>query len=152
MIILLPAEGRFAEIEPGFTAVQVESIVAALQPADIALTLPKFSFDTEFNLGNALTGLGMTHALDSDMADFSGIYDRSQEDGNLNISHILHKTVISVEEMGAEAAAATGVVFREVLGLLNQFTIDRPFLLIILIPIFPEKIVYIALFSCYNVL
>jgi serpin B len=131
MIILLPDEGRFAEIEQGFTAVQVEAIIAALQPADIALILPKFSFDTEFNLGNALTGPGMTHALDSDMASISRIYDRSQDDGNIYISHILHKTFISVDEMGTEAAAATGVPFRQVSGSLNQFTIGRPFLFFI---------------------
>jgi hypothetical protein len=58
-------------------------------------------------------------------------------------------------ELGVEAMQARGHRRRLPGGVrvgLNQFTIDRPFLLIILIPKFPEKIVYIAVFSCYNVL
>jgi serpin B len=131
MIILLPDEGRFEEIEQVLRAGQLEAMVAALQPTDLMLYLPKFSFDAEFNLRSALAGMGMPDAFDRDAADFSGIYDRSPGGGNLYVSHVIHKAFVVVDEQGTEAAAATSVVFRQVSAGLNQITVDRPFLFFI---------------------
>jgi serpin B len=75
--------------------------------------------------------MGMPHAFDEMAADFTGIYDRSQEPRNLFISHVIHKAFVAVDELGTEAAAATGVVAGIVSEPENNITVDRPFLFVI---------------------
>jgi hypothetical protein len=70
----------------------------------------------------------MTDAFDPNLADFDGIADRSVYD--MHISGVFHKTFIDVNEVGTEAAAATGVV----IGITSVpppppvFRADHPFL------------------------
>jgi len=70
--------------------------------------MPKFEFESEFNLNDALKAMGMPEAF-SGSADFSGITDKA----DLIISDVIHKAFVSVDEEGTEAAAATAVIFRE---------------------------------------
>jgi serpin B len=131
MILLLPEEGRFETFEQALTAGRLEQIVAGLARADLMLTMPKFTFETEFGLAPTLAAMGMPDAFDEAAADFSGVYDRSQEPRNLFISHVIHKAFVAVDELGTEAAAATGVVAGIVSLPENNITVDRPFLFVI---------------------
>jgi serpin B len=130
MIVLLPDEGHFETFEQELTAARLEEIVAALQATDLRLTLPKFTFEAEFNLEDTLADMGMPVAFDEAAADFSGMYDRSQEPRRLFIGHVLHKAFVAVDEIGTEAAAATAVVM-ELESLPQLITVDRPFLFVI---------------------
>lgn len=95
---------------------------------EVIVQLPKFKIETTFSLTETLAALGMPLAF-SDQADFSGM-DEIQA---LNISSVIHKAFIDVDETGTEAAAATAVTIRAAsLGKPSpQFIANRPFLFLI---------------------
>jgi serpin B len=128
MVVLLPASGDFQVFEEGLEAEKVSDIMSGLQPAQVALTMPKFEFDSDFSLKDTLTEMGMPIAF-SGAADFSGMTGTA----DLCISEVLHKAFVSVDEAGTEAAAATAVIMREtaVPGEPADVTIDRPFIFLI---------------------
>jgi serpin B len=105
MVILLPEAGGFEAFEAGLDAGQVEGILESLAYRQVALTMPRFEFESEFSLAQALAALGMPAAFSSD-ADFSGM-DGARD---LFISEVVHKAFVSVDEAGTEAAAATAVI------------------------------------------
>lgn len=92
----------------------------------VRLQLPRFKLEYGIkNLNDSLTALGMGEAF-SETADFSGIR------GGINISRVLHKAVIEVDEKGSEAAAATVVEMRETAAAEPlTFIADRPFVFLI---------------------
>jgi len=128
MVILLPAEGGLAAFEDSLDAAQAEAILNDLAPGQVALTMPRFKFDSQFGLKDVLSQMGMPLAFTSD-ADLSGMTGNRE----LSISAVLHKAFVSVDEAGTEAAAATAVV----VGLTSapagpvEVTVDRPFLFLI---------------------
>lgn len=90
-----------------------------------AVQLPKFQFEYENSLNDALAALGMDPAFTAGEADFSGLSNSATL-----INEVKHKTFIEVNEAGTEAAATTSVGVA--LTSLNpaepfQMTIDRPF-------------------------
>jgi serpin B len=132
MLVLLPDEGRFSDVETRVGAELLSETVAALQPMEVDLTLPKFKMEWSSELSKGLGALGMTDAFVPSRADFSGI-DGARD---LYISLILHKAFVSVDEKGTEAAAATVVVVEASSMPVNpvepmQFKVDRPFLFLI---------------------
>jgi serpin B len=89
------------------------------------LGLPKFSFDYEVSLNDALKLLGMEIAFDGNRADFSSMHPVPPD---LYISEVKHKSFIEVNEEGTEAAAATSV--EDVVTAMPEtfsMIIDRPF-------------------------
>jgi serpin B len=141
MLLIVPDEGRFAEVEkelgpPSETAASaagttaagavIDEAVASLdQGTEVQLGLPKFKFRTQAGLKDALTALGMGVAF-TDKADFSGMTTEEP----LWISDVIHEAYIAVDEEGTEAAAATAVIIRTASApvQLVQLTIDRPFI------------------------
>jgi len=107
MIILLPDTGEFAAFEEALDADLFGSIIDSIELQQVALAMPKFEFESEFNLNRALAELGMATAFGGD-ADFSGMTGGT----DLFISDVIHKAFVSVDEAGTEAAAATAVVMR----------------------------------------
>jgi serpin B len=108
MVIIMPDEGTFDDFEGSLTSQLVDDIIASMSSGEVHLAMPKFEFDSEFNLNEALQAMGMTDAF-SDSADFSGITDKA----DLAISDVIHKAFVSVDEEGTEAAAATAVIMTE---------------------------------------
>jgi serpin B len=104
MVILLPNEGTFGAFENSLDAESVSAIANSLVHQEIALTMPKFEVESDFSLVEALTEMGMPVAFSME-ADFSGM-DGTRE---LYIGEVLHKSFITVDEAGTEAAAATAV-------------------------------------------
>jgi serpin B len=125
MVVIVPDAGNFVTFESSLTADRYTRILAALQPQDVTISMPKYTFETQFGLKEILSGMGMQEAFDSNTADFSGI--DGQKD--LVISEAIHKAFIAVDEKGTEAAAATviimGMTALPMEGI--KLTIDRPF-------------------------
>jgi serpin B len=95
--------------------------------AQLALSLPRWTFRTPSNLVPPLEQLGMTQAF-STGADFSGMTTTAR----LDISFLLHQAFVSVDEDGTEAAAATAVGMQtSAVQETRKLVIDRPFLFVI---------------------
>jgi serpin B len=122
MVIIEPAAGEFAAIEQHFGAAMLAAFERAPQPIQYEVSMPKFSFASQFSLKDTLSAMGMRDVFDG-RADLSGI------DGtrNLYVSAVVHQATITVDEQGTEAAAATGSV-AEVMEGHPSITIDHPFL------------------------
>jgi serpin B len=137
MILLLPEEGRFEEVEAALSAGLVSAglvsgVVADLATEQVRLSLPKFEFESDFNLSDVLVEMGMPSAfgLGSSGADFSGMTG----DRALAIGAVIHKAFVAVDEEGTEAAAATAVVMLEMAAPAEEaveMKLDRPFLFLI---------------------
>ncbi len=133
MLILVPDAGRFEEFESKLSPELLSEVLGALQPGDTQVTLPKFSFETTFDLGQALAGMGMPDAFSEGRADFSGINGQdcpSGDPGCLFIQYVAHKAFVAVDEEGTEASAATGIVVGDV-SMPRLITVDRPFIFVI---------------------
>jgi len=127
MLVIVPDEGRFTDVEGRLGRGLLDDAVASLfgVQSSVSLTIPKFEFRTQAGLNTALHDLGMPTAFDPDTADFSGMTTEE----TLYISDVVHEAYIAVDEKGTEAAAATGVVMRATSAPLEEvrLTIDRPF-------------------------
>ena len=133
MTILLPDSGSFREFEESMDGDLVAEVIGDLEPTYVELTMPKFKFDSEFELREALVKIGMPNAFDGGAADFSGMDGRSCPGICLLIDNVYHKAFVSVDEDGTEAAAATGVVIiLESAGpMAREVVVDRPFIFLI---------------------
>ncbi len=129
MDIILPDEGQFEAFDADLDWPTLESILGEMQPTQLHLNMPKFTFTSQFNLSGQLAAMGMPDAFDPDRADFSGM------DGmrDLSISTVIHQAFVAVDEEGTEAAAATVVIMTlsamPMEGI--ELTIDRPFFFLI---------------------
>ncbi|MCX5994244.1 MAG: serpin family protein [Chloroflexi bacterium] len=129
MVVLLPDGGKFAEFEKSLDAGKAGSIIKEIEPKQVALSLPGFKFESEFDLGNTLAGMGMPTAFSGRQADFSGMTGNRE----LSISRVIHKAFVGVDESGTEAAAATAVIMRATAmpAMPQEVTVDRPFIFLI---------------------
>jgi serpin B len=125
MDIILPEDGHTTdEVIAALSSENWDTWIAGLTERNIDLWFPKFKFTYKNELNDELSDLGMGIAF-SDMADFSGINGT----GGLNISKVLHKSFVEVNEEGTEAAAVTVVeVELTSAGPGNTLKIDKPFL------------------------
>ena len=136
MVILLPDTGQFEGFEDSLDADLVRTITDGLVPTRVALTMPKFEFESDFGLVDTLGAMGMPVAFissggpcTSKAADFSGMTGTCE----LFITEIVHKAFVSVDEAGTEAAAATAVVIstESVKPQPVEVIVDRPFVFLI---------------------
>ena len=125
MLVVLPEEGRFEEIEGRLSASFLDEVDAEMRPDEfVKLTMPRFDFETDLDLIRSLTSMGMTAPFGS-TADFAGI----TEEAALFIGEALHRANITVYEKGTEAAAATVLDFAESARPEPvEMTANRPFL------------------------
>jgi serpin B len=91
-----------------------------------SVQLPRFKFDYNIQLNNALKALGMEAAFDDSRANFSNMSSAS-----LVINEVKHKTFVEVNEEGTEAAASTSVGMVLTSARMPeapfQMVVDRPF-------------------------
>ena len=128
MVFVLPEEGRFVEIEDGFSAELLADVTDSFESQRVKITVPKFEFESSIGLTDVLAQMGMPSAFQD--ADFSGMTG----DRSLFISDVLHKAFVAVDEEGTEAAAATAVIMAEMAVIEEpaiEMKLDRPFLFLI---------------------
>jgi serpin B len=133
MLVILPARGRFHEVEGALEPAFLDRVFSALEQRVVKLQLPKFEMSSSLDLCESLRHLGIDRALDAERADLSGI---SSDPDGLFLSDVIHCARIRVNERGTEAAAATAVTWlsaeledgpEEAI----PFVVDRPFFFLI---------------------
>ncbi len=132
MDIVLPnAVDGLPALAQSFSAATFAGWVSQLGTTTVAVTLPRFSLDSRFNLTQTLSGMGMPNAFDigPTPADFSGI-DGSND---LFIGIVVHEATVEVDETGTVAAAATGVGISgaSAVEMPLTFDADHPFLFVL---------------------
>jgi len=101
--------------------------IKTAESASVNATLPKFSYDYTIKMNDALIALGMPDAFSGETADFFKL--GKSTDGNIYIGEVLHKTFISVDELGTKAGAVTMVGMNGT-GMptdIKYVALDRPF-------------------------
>ena len=97
-----------------------------MQKRKVALTLPKFRFDTDMTLNTVLYGMGIKKAFSSS-ARF-GLMSETP----VTVDQVRQKCFIEVNEEGSEAAAVTSIGLRltsaRPVEMAVDMTVDRPFL------------------------
>lgn len=96
----------------------------------VNIRLPRFTFEYDTDLDEALINLGMTDAFDELRADLTRIADPGSR--NLYVSRVRHKSFVEVNEEGTEAAAVTSVEvsvtsFNPDAPQITNFHVNRPF-------------------------
>jgi len=124
MTIVLPQQpATVDELVAGLTLDQWREWTENLDSLGAQLYLPKFKLENNLSLNATLRTLGMEVAF-TEFADFS----RMSPTQGVQITDVLHRTFVRVDEEGTEAAAATavGVGTTCVCGPEPIF-VDRPF-------------------------
>ncbi len=131
MLVFLPSEtfGMDALVK-AFGTDFIKRTDRIAQEKQVGVSIPKFSIESSMELSQPLVDMGMGLAF-SDKAEFPGI----TSDCQLQISKVIHKVRVDVDEDGTEAAAATVVMMARSFMMPRppevEFVADKPFLFLI---------------------
>ena len=132
MKFVLPKEGSALETlldQESLEQILSEQEESSVRYADVNFKLPKFSFDSEFDLNETCKALGLEELLEG-KADLSGITDE-----RVALSSVKQESHVEVDENGCKAAAYTkmDIVRMSMPVPMEQydFSLDRPFLFVI---------------------
>lgn len=127
MIVILPDEGQFAEVEERLSTEFLQQMLEQLRVQDMFINFPKFDFEADIDLRRLLPEMCMTDAFLEGAADFT----RMTQEEPLVLTDALHKASITVNERGTEAVGVT-VVMPGVTSVPELYmAIDRPFIFLI---------------------
>ncbi|XP_043593793.1 antichymotrypsin-2-like isoform X2 [Bombus pyrosoma] len=128
MVIILPNKG--INSDEYIRNINLTNILSNGEKQIITLYLPKFKVESILDLGDILPEMGLSDAFSSH-ADFSGIAD-----GNLDLSNVIQKAYIEVDEKGNTVSSSNSddveAVSRDSImkfsdSVNTQFRINRPF-------------------------
>jgi serpin B len=125
---ILPNDGISVDEYVGkMTGTGFLDLIRGAEKTLVTAALPKFSYSYTISMNDSLKKLGMPAAFSPENADFSRLGKSSR--GNLFIGEVLHKTFISVDELGTKAGAVTKVEIRDESYTETKLVIlDRPFI------------------------
>lgn len=125
-LILPKPEMQLKDIIDAFSPKRLAGWLEGMRNTQGRVVLPRFKLKSKLTLLPALSQMGMGVAFDARQADFGGITDLRP----FALGDVQHHCVLSVNEAGSEAAAATAVMM---LGALPpaedafEFIAKRPF-------------------------
>jgi serpin B len=130
-IILPRAREGLADLTADLTRTRLQAWREAARSRLVDLELPRFDIEARLELADLLAELGMPSAFRSGRADFSAM----TADEPLVIDRVIHQAVVTMDEAGTEAAAATAITMlrssvREP-GEVVTFRADHPFLFLV---------------------
>ncbi len=105
MVLLLPKSNNLSSLEQSLTDTSLNQWQQGLTNQAVNVYLPKFTFNDKYDLVDTLKQMGITDSFDARKANFSGISQKN----DLFINAVEHQVYIGVNELGTEAAAATGI-------------------------------------------
>ncbi len=130
MVVLLPKDrDGIKSLEQSINKDKFDSIKNSMTRQPLTVQMPKFEFETEYDLIKPLQSLGLHDAFDENDANFQGITNEQ-----VYLAQAKHKAFVNVNEEGTEAAAITGLVFEFTSGPpepVAEFIADHPFMFII---------------------
>lgn len=132
MTVFLPAKpDGLPALEKALTADRLAEDLGRLRTESrVHVHLPRFKAEKQFRLKEPLQAMGMKAAFGA--ADFSGMHTGTE---HLQITEVVHKAVVEVDEEGTTAAAGTAVVVGRAPSPPppppKVFRADRPFLFLL---------------------
>lgn len=133
MVILLPRKtgGSLEKIQQALSFDQLKKWMDAIRSREVKVHLPKFKFDSRYDLKEVLSRMGAGNLFDRHEADLSAMVEGER----LFLQFLVHAAFVDVNEEGTEAAAATvggtgGGAFGEPPPV-PVFRADHPFLFLI---------------------
>jgi serpin B len=130
MLLVIPDAGTFATFESGFDGDRLASIVDQLRTTPLDVQLPRFQFQTDARLDQALQTLGIRSVFDDHQADLSGI----SADASLTLSGITQQAYIDVNQNGTGTQTGSITVAptdQTPSAAAVRVTVDRPFLVLV---------------------
>ena len=130
MLFMLPKAGHnLAETEQSLAVARIGELHLDWNMVSLNISIPKFQIESQFDLKQPLSGMGMGDAFNETVADFSCI-TRAKP---FFIEDVLHKAYVKIDEDGTEAAASTlGMMTDSVREQTEKnFKLDHPFILLI---------------------
>ena len=127
-VALLPKEGvTVADYVAQLNAEHFHELLVSAKQTTVNAALPKFETEYDILLNDVLIQMGMPDAFSMFDADFSNM--ATSERGNIHIGRVLHKTFISVDELGTRAGAVTAVEMTDECAPMEVYTVhlNRPF-------------------------
>ena len=131
MIVILPKSRLgISSLERKFSDNLLRKYLNSMKREKVHVYLPKFTLESELQLKDFLSLMGVRDVFDPANADLSGITGYK----GLYVSHAIHKAYVEVNEEGTEAAAATGIgaSFRSIETDVYDFNADHPFMFTII--------------------
>ena len=130
-VLLVPREiDGSPDVERRLRLGELETWLDAARVRKVDLFLPRFRASGGFSLRQVLESMGMVHAFTPE-ADLGGITGTEP----LQISEVVHKAWVEVDEKGTEAAAATGVMVKRIMAMAPEEPVlvraDRPYVFLI---------------------
>uniref|UniRef100_A0A8C6Y5R2 Serpin family B member 11 n=1 Tax=Naja naja TaxID=35670 RepID=A0A8C6Y5R2_NAJNA len=132
MIIILPNDiSQLEQVEAALTCKNLASWLSPgnLRERPVEIYIPRFKLEAGYDLNMTLQSLGLIDVFSEAKADLLGMSPSPK----LFLSTVVHKAYVDINEVGTEAAAATGVaVSNRSLEHQELFVADHPFLFCIL--------------------
>lgn len=130
MLVLLPKEKNGLDsLETSLNSDKLNNIRNTMEKQSLTVHIPKFGFESDYDLIPLLEELGVRDAFDKDAANFAGMTDKQAF-----LSKAKHKAFVDVHEKGTEAAAVTVAVGQLESGPpepRHKFIADHPFMFVI---------------------
>ena len=127
MTVILPAANKTtADVLNALITDIWSSTLSSLYEREVMVYLPRFKVSNKFKLNDELQNMGMKLAF-TDFADFTNLTSIP-----VQISEVIHKTYVTVDEEGTEAAAVTSIgIINTSMPVIPVFRVDKPFLFVI---------------------
>lgn len=134
MVLLLPNKrDGLAELEASLNSTVLNEIYRTVSDQQVQVEIPKFTFEGSHDAKQVLTKMGLSSVFEKASLGrmFAKINSPNQD---TQVDKVVHKAKISVDEIGAEAAAASmaSIVLRNFIQPpVPKFVADHPFLFVI---------------------